>query len=116
LYRNYRCYSFDPIDVERYDLKFIPNFYSYEDRTTAYEYDVYFLGSYADIVHYDFYNPNNIFIWNQRTLSIPEGFFTSPYQELSETVYKKYRRECWVKTVLGLPGATEHSRLGKDSL
>jgi hypothetical protein len=195
-------YSFDPVDAERYDLKFISNFYSYEDRTAAHDYDVYFLGSYdesrlatvlqivsllerqrqrvmikllpigkatteqnlpsaitfidrfipsreaaeqmkksriildiqnpiqhgltfrvfeamglgkklittnADIVNYDFYNPNNIFIWNPSTRSIPDEFFTSPYQELSATIYKKYSREHWVKTVLGLPGGAEHS-------
>lgn len=194
-------YSFDPIDAERYDLNFIPNFYSYEDRTTAHEYDVYFLGSYdesrlatvlqivsllerqnqrvvikllpsgkattaknlpsaitfinhfipfreaveqmrksriildvqnpiqhgltfrvfdamglgkkiittnADIVNYDFYDPNNIFIWNESTLFIPDEFFTSPYQELSKTIYKKYSQEQWVKTVLGIPGGAAH--------
>ena len=39
-------YSFDPVDVKKYDLKFITNFYFYEDRNTQPEYDLFFLGSY----------------------------------------------------------------------
>ncbi len=63
----------------------------------------------ADIVNYDFFSPSNIFIWNESTLAIPDEFFTSHYQEPSDTIYKKYSREYWVKTVLGLPGRAEHS-------
>lgn len=56
----------------------------------------------ADIVSYDFYDPNNIFIWTDTTESIPLEFLNSPYRELPEAIYKKYSQETWVKTVLAL--------------
>lgn len=55
-----------------------------------------------DIVHYDFYNPNNIFIWTENTNSIPENFLNTPYEELPEEIYKKYSQESWVKKILEL--------------
>jgi len=55
-----------------------------------------------DIVHYDFYNPNNIFIWTKDTSSIPESFLNTPYEELPEKIYQKYSQKNWVKTILDL--------------
>ena len=54
----------------------------------------------TDIINYDFYNPNNIFIWTDDTTSIPDNFLSTPYQELPEEIYKKYSQESWVKTIL----------------
>ncbi len=191
-----RRFSFDPVDVKKYDLEFITNFYFYEGRNTQPEYDLFFLGSYdsryptiasivsvlentgnkvvvkllsndaetagkygtdsiefidrfipfeetkelmkksriildihkkiqhglsfrvfeamglgkklittnPDVVNYDFYDPNNIFVWTEGTTAIPESFLNTPYRELPEALYKKYSREHWVKTVLGIEG------------
>lgn len=55
-----------------------------------------------EIVNYDFYNPNNIFIWTDETETIPESFLNTPYEELSEEIYKKYSQESWVKKILDL--------------
>lgn len=55
-----------------------------------------------DIVKYDFYNPNNIFIWTENTTFIPENFLNTPYEELPDEIYKKYSQENWVKQILGL--------------
>jgi len=187
-------FSFDPVDVKKYNLNFITNFYFAEGRNPNPEYDLFFLGSYdsrfttiakivsavekqdkkivvkiysdrlekvkeqvpeaieiidqyipfeetkelmnkskiildihkdiqhglsfrvfeamgfgkklittnADIVNYDFYDPQNIFIWTEATQSIPEEFLNSPYRELPQAIYKKYSQENWVKTVLDL--------------
>lgn len=187
-------YSFDPIDVKKYDLKFITNFYFSEDRCSETKTDLFFLSSYdsrfpliekiafllesqnkkiliyqhtkdedviekhkkssikfiknhipfekttellketkivldihkeiqhglsfrvfeamglgkklittnADIINYDFYNPNNIFVWEKDTNQIPDYFLNTPYQELPEMIYKKYSLENWVKTIFEL--------------
>ena len=55
-----------------------------------------------DIKGYDFYNPNNIFIWTPETKSIPAEFLNTPYEELPEHIYKKYSQENWVKTLLNI--------------
>lgn len=187
-------WSFDPVDVKKYNLNFITNFYFKEARNYSPEYDLFFVGSYdsryetiakivravekqgkkiavslytdnlskvthknippsitmineympmteandlmrkskivldihkeiqhglsfrvfeamgmgkklittnPDIKNYDFYDPNNIFIWDDSTSEISEDFINSPYNELPEHTYKKYSRENWVKTVLG---------------
>lgn len=188
------CYSFDPIDVKQYNLKFITNFYFVEDRNNETKTDFFFLSSYdsrypllekivsllerqnkkmlvyqytkdpgilagntnksiqfinkhippnevtqfmketriildiqktiqhglsfrvfeamglrkklittnKDIVNYDFFNPNNIFIWEEDTESIPDTFLNTPYQELPDNIYKKYSRENWIKKVFDL--------------
>ncbi|HKO75997.1 MAG TPA: hypothetical protein VJU52_02205, partial [Flavobacterium sp.] len=44
----------------------------------------------TDIINYDFYNPNNIFVWRDDTQEIPESFFETNYQELPEEIFKKY--------------------------
>lgn len=52
------------------------------------------------IKEYDFYNPNNIFIWNKETVEIPYSFFNTPYEEIPEEVYNKYKLENWIKSIL----------------
>lgn len=188
-------FSFDPIDVKKYNLKFITNFYFVEDRNTDTKTDLFFLSSYdsrypiiekivsllekqekkvliyqhtkdqniieqeqqnnaikfidkhipfeetsqlmketkivldihkdiqhglsfrvfeamglgkklittnADIINYDFYNPNNIFVLQKNTDAIPDYFLNTPYQELPEEIYKKYSQENWIKTIFDL--------------
>ena len=53
----------------------------------------------TDIINYDFYNPNNIFIWKEDTNEIPESFFETNYQELPEEILKKYSLDTWVKQI-----------------
>ena len=52
-----------------------------------------------DIINYDFYNPNNIFIWKEDTIEIPSSFFETPYEELPIAIYEKYSLKNWVKTI-----------------
>ena len=53
----------------------------------------------ADIVNYDFYDPNNIFVWREDTDSLPSSFLESPYVDLPDDIFYKYSQENWVKTV-----------------
>jgi len=53
-----------------------------------------------DIVNYDFYNPNNIFVWDNIKTEIPNDFLTTPYQPLSIPIFEKYSIKKWVKTIL----------------
>lgn len=55
-----------------------------------------------DIVNYDFYNSNNIFVWNENKNEIPDHFFETPYQELDVNVYEKYSLKNWIKTIFEL--------------
>lgn len=55
-----------------------------------------------DVVNYDFYNPNNIFVWTDETEFLPADFLATPYEELPDDIYKKYSQENWVKTVLNI--------------
>ncbi|MCG2611042.1 hypothetical protein LZZ90_05935 [Flavobacterium sp. SM15] len=53
-----------------------------------------------DIVNYDFYNPNNILVWDENKTSIPESFISLPYEELPKEIYEKYNSNNWIKKVL----------------
>lgn len=52
------------------------------------------------IIDYDFYNSNNIFIWKKDTTEIPRTFLETPYQDIDEKIYNKYKLENWVKSIL----------------
>lgn len=52
------------------------------------------------IATYDFYNPDNIFIWKEDTQKLPEAFLNSLYTEIPDEIFKKYSLEYWVKSIL----------------
>lgn len=52
-----------------------------------------------DIINYDFYNSNNIFIWKQDTVEIPNAFFETPYEKLPLIIFEKYSVSSWVKKI-----------------
>lgn len=56
----------------------------------------------TDIVNYDFYNPNNIFVWTEGSKDIPDAFFETDYEELPEEIFKKYSLENWLNTIFGI--------------
>ena len=53
-----------------------------------------------DVVNYDFYNPNNIFIVDRNKPIIDMTFFDKPYNYLQEDVYMKYSLENWIIQLL----------------
>ena len=54
-----------------------------------------------DVVNYDFYRPENVYVYNGGFDS-NNVFFKSPYQEIEDEIYKKYSLESWLKTLLNL--------------
>lgn len=60
----------------------------------------------ADVRNYDFYRPQNIFVWESSTDRIPDEFFATPYLDLPDEIFRKYSREHWVRTVLKMDADT----------
>ncbi len=56
----------------------------------------------TDIVNYDFYDAQNIFVWNAETTELPSSFFEAPYRELPGKIYKRYNIDSWVKTIFAV--------------
>lgn len=53
----------------------------------------------ADIVNYDFYNENNIFVISEDSLEIPKSFFESEYIEVPAETLDKYKLKNWIAQV-----------------
>lgn len=54
----------------------------------------------TDIINYDFYNPNNILIIDEKNPNIPISFFEKKYEKIPETILNKYTLEGWIDTVI----------------
>jgi hypothetical protein len=54
----------------------------------------------TDIKNYDFYNPKNILIIDEKNPNIPLDFFDNEYEKIPEEVLKKYTLEGWINQVL----------------
>lgn len=54
-----------------------------------------------DIVHYDFYNENNILVVDRDNFQIKEDFLEREYKKLDESLYYKYTLESWLCHILG---------------
>lgn len=55
----------------------------------------------TDIKNYDFYNSNNIIIISPEVpITIPDDFFTTPYEKIPDNIYKKYLYSNWIKEIL----------------
>lgn len=54
----------------------------------------------AEIVHYDFYNPNNILVIDEENPLIPAEFFLNEYEKIPEKIYYKYTLEGWIAQVI----------------
>lgn len=53
----------------------------------------------VDIKNYDFYNPNNILVIDEKKPYIPLLFFDSKYDKIPEKFYQKHTLEEWIKKV-----------------
>jgi glycosyltransferase len=53
-----------------------------------------------NIVKADFYNPNNILIYNEHNYDIPEYFIKLKYVELSDEIYERYSLTNWVNEIM----------------
>lgn len=86
------------VDIHKYDIQDGLTFRVFES--------LYFkrklITSNIDIKNYEFYNPNNIYVIEDfDNINIPQNFFSNPYIDMSEDIYKKYHYKNWTKTVLG---------------
>lgn len=55
-----------------------------------------------DIIHYDFYNPQNICIIDRSNPIIPNNFIKQPYVDIPQDIYQLYYIESWIRDVLSL--------------
>jgi len=53
----------------------------------------------TDIKNYDFYNPNNILIIDEKKPEISLDFFNTAYKKIPETIFKKYTLDQWINDV-----------------
>jgi len=54
-----------------------------------------------DIINYDFYNPDNIFvIENADNIKIPQAFFETSYVDIPENILNKYLIQNWVDELI----------------
>ncbi|MDK4687831.1 hypothetical protein [Kingella negevensis] len=58
--------------------------------------------THADIVKYDFYHPNNIFVWDGKTFDGIDEFLAAPYHELAPEIYEKYSFGNWIRYILNI--------------
>ncbi|CAN4272326.1 hypothetical protein MCEMSEM29_01155 [Methylophilaceae bacterium] len=57
----------------------------------------------SNVVDYDFFNPNNIFVMDRENVGhIPNSFLLRPYEPLSDQLYEKYSIKGWLDDVLGV--------------
>jgi hypothetical protein len=50
---------------------------------------------------YDFFNPDNILIWNGQSIEELKAFVDKPYMPVADHVKKKYSLKNWIQYVLG---------------
>lgn len=55
----------------------------------------------ADIVNYDFYRPENVYVYNG-TFDFSSSFFTKPYVPVDEKVYESYSLKNWLSEILNI--------------
>lgn len=53
-----------------------------------------------DIVNYDFYNPNNILVIDEKNPEIPTSFFDNEYEKIPDEIFNKYTLEGWIENVI----------------
>lgn len=52
-----------------------------------------------DIINYDFYQPENIYVYDGK-IDLKNVFFTHEYKEVNEQVYEKYSLRSWLKEIV----------------
>jgi len=49
-----------------------------------------------NIVEYDFYHTNNIYVIDRDNIELNKDFFKIPYKELEQSIYEKYALRSWI--------------------
>src|SRR5690606_6756801 len=55
----------------------------------------------ADIKKYDFYHPNNFFVWGGHSRDALDAFLAAPFIPLPEEIKEKYSFHNWIRYVFG---------------
>jgi len=55
-----------------------------------------------DIVNYDFYRKENIYVYNGKTFNLNDIFFKSDYVHIDKKIYTNYSLKNWLKKILGV--------------
>lgn len=58
----------------------------------------------TEVKEYDFYNPNNIFILGERNIEDIKDFMEKPFEDLPDSIHRKYGFENWLRNILDIPG------------
>lgn len=58
--------------------------------------------SNANIKNYDFYHPDNIFIWEPNNLPQLKDFLARPYSQIDQNIVEKYCFHNWLKNILDI--------------
>lgn len=53
-----------------------------------------------DIVNYDFYNKDNIFVWGKDSIEELQDFFMRPYRKIDKSIRGKYTFEQWLNNFM----------------
>jgi hypothetical protein len=59
-----------------------------------------FITTNKDIVNYDFYNSQNVLVVDRENPKLDLDFFETPYKDLDDAIYDKYRLDNWILEVL----------------
>ncbi|MDO5651394.1 MAG: hypothetical protein Q4G13_04570 [Moraxella sp.] len=56
----------------------------------------------SEVLNYDFYHPNNIFIWDGKTINHEslKDFLKKPYYDIDDNIRNKYSFENWLNNIL----------------
>ena len=52
-----------------------------------------------DVVNYDFYKPENIYVYKGK-IDLDNVFFKSEYKDVERAVYEKYSLRSWLKEIV----------------
>jgi hypothetical protein len=69
----------------------------------------------ADIKNYDFYNPKNILIIDEKNPNIPLDFFDNEYEKIPEKLLKKYTIEEWINQIFNSHLQSDNNSIHKTS-
>lgn len=50
-----------------------------------------------DVVNYDFYREENIYVYNGKSFDFNSPFFKKPYKKIDKSIYEKYSLRNWLK-------------------
>ena len=53
-----------------------------------------------DIVNYDFYRPENIYVYEGK-IDLDNVFFKEEYKEVDKEIYEKFSLRSWLKEIVG---------------